>query len=310
VYDEASYTAKSGGQIISDGGSPITAKGILWSTTKDAKIETTTTFTNEGIGNATFISILTNLVPGTIYFVKAYARNSIGVAYGTEREFKATPIKPVISPASFIAQYSSSVEVRSSIVYDGGSPVLDFGFVYHTATNPTLTNGKKVPYGTNTNGRSRDINFSSSIDNLQNGVKYFITSYVKTAETTVYGTPELTYTTLATSPKVSTLIASNIGYTNAKITGVVVNNGGATVTEKGVVIGESNNPTYNSYKDLFFFTSHGDDDTKENTAYQNSKVFATEFVTTFLFTYVIFTAAFEGKIINIIITIIIKYYYY
>jgi hypothetical protein len=247
VYDEASYTAKSGGQIISDGGSPITAKGILWSTTKDAKIETTTTFTNAGIGNATFISILTNLVPGTIYFVKAYARNSIGVAYGTEREFKATPIKPVISPASFIAQYSSSVEVRSSIVYDGGSPVLDFGFVYHTATNPTLTNGKKVPYGTNTNGRSRDINFSSSIDNLQNGVKYFITSYVKTAETTVYGTPELTYTTLATSPKVSTLIASNIGYTNAKITGVVVNNGGATVTEKGVVIGESNNPTYNSY---------------------------------------------------------------
>ena len=65
------------------------------------------------------------------------------------------------------------------------------------------------------------------------------------------------------------------------------------------------NPSYNSYKELFFFTSHGDDDEKDNNAYQNSKVFATEFVTTFLFTYVIFTAAFEGKIINIIITIII-----
>jgi hypothetical protein len=247
VYDESSYSAKSGGQIISDGGSPITAKGILWSTTKDAKIETTTTFTNAGTGNATFISELTNLVPGTTYYVKAYARNSIGVAYGTEREFKATPLKPVISPASFIAKYSSSVEVRSSVVYDGGSPVLDFGFVYHTASNPTLSNGKKVPYGTNTNGRSRDINFSSTIDNLQSGVTYYITSYVTTAVMTVYGTPEITYTTSSTIPRVSTLIASNIGFNSARITGTVINNGGASVTEKGVVVGESNNPTYNSF---------------------------------------------------------------
>ena len=162
VSNNTGYIAKSGGQIISNGGASITAKGILWSTTKDAKIETTTTFTSDGSGEASYVSNLTNLVPGTTYYVKAYARNSIGVGYGTEIEFKATPLSPVIAQASFITQYSSSVEVRSSIIYDGGSPVLDFGFVYHTITNPSLTNGAtKVPYGNSTNGRSRDINFSS-----------------------------------------------------------------------------------------------------------------------------------------------------
>lgn len=253
VSNNTGYIAKSGGQIISNGGASITAKGILWSTTKDAKIETTTTFTSDGSGEASYVSNLTNLVPGTTYYVKAYARNSIGVGYGTEIEFKATPLSPVIAQASFITQYSSSVEVRSSIIYDGGSPVLDFGFVYHTITNPTLTNGAtKVPYGNSTNGRSRDINFSSSIDNLQSGKKYFITSYVKTAIATVYGTPEITYTTSSTSPKVSTLTVSNIGFNDAKITGLVVNNGGSTVTEKGVVVGESPNPTYNGYGTLKF----------------------------------------------------------
>lgn len=246
VYDETSTTAKSGGQILSDGGSPISSKGIVWSITTNPIVETSTTFTNAGSGNATFISDINNLVPGTTYYVKAYAKNSIGTAYGTQRQFKAIPLKPVISSASFIAQYSSSVEVRSAIVYDGGSPVLDFGFVYHTSTNPTLSNGKKVQYGNNTNGKTRDINFSSTIDNLQSGVKYFITSYVTTAVMTVYGTPELTYTTSSSTPKVSTLSFSNVGFNSAQISGIVLNNGGTAVIEKGVVIGETPNPFYNS----------------------------------------------------------------
>jgi hypothetical protein len=252
VYDETSYTAKSGGQISSDGGSPILSKGIVWSVNPNPTITNSTTLTSVGSGNASFVSDMINLVPGTTYYVKAYARNAIGVAYGTERQFKASPLKPVIAAASFIAQYASSVEVRSTIVYDGGSPVLDFGFVYHTASNPTIATGKKVQYGNNTNGKTRDINFSSSIDGLQAGVTYYITSYVTTAITTVYGTPELVYTTSASTPKVSTLSFSNVGFNNAKITGLILNNAGSAVFEKGVVIGQSPNPTYNSFANSTF----------------------------------------------------------
>ena len=252
------YTAKSGGKIISNGGSPITAKGILWSTTKDAKIETTTTTsTSQGPGPtifpATFTSDLTSLEPGKTYYVKAYARNAIDIAYGAEIEFKATPLSPVIAPASFVNKYANSVEVLSSIIYDGGSPVRDFGFVYHTISNPTLTNGgTKEPYGNNTNGISKNISFSSLLNNLKSGFTYFITSYVTTDVKTVYGTPEITFTPASTKPKVSTLTSSDIGFNSAKITGLVVDNGGAKVTEKGVVVGESNNPTINTFGNTTF----------------------------------------------------------
>jgi glycerol uptake facilitator-like aquaporin len=67
-----------------------------------------------------------------------------------------------------------------------------------------------------------------------------------------------------------------------------------------------NDVKYNSYSELYHFTSHGDDDRKHNTSYRDSKVFGTEFVTTFLFTYVIFTAAFEGKLDIIIMINIVK----
>ena len=259
VSNNTGYIAKSGGNIISNGGSPITAKGILWSKTKDAKIETTTTSTNQGPGPAifpaTFTSDLTSLEPGTTYYVKAYARNVIDVAYGAEIEFKATPLSPVIAPASFVNKYANSVEVLSSIIYDGGSPVRDFGFVYHTSPNPTLTNGgTKEPYGNNTNGISKNINFSSLLNNLKSGFTYYITSYVTTDVKTVYGTPEITFTPASTKPKVTTLTPnpSDIGFNSAKITGLVVDNGGATVTEKGVVVGESANPTINGYGTLKF----------------------------------------------------------
>jgi hypothetical protein len=132
--------------------------------------------------------------------------------------------------------------------------VLDFGFVYHTSPNPTLlTNGvTKVPYGNNTNGISRNINFSSSIENLQSGVPYYITSYLRTKETSVYGTPVLPFTPASVKPKVSTITASDVGFNSAKITGIVVDNGGAKVTEKGVVVGESNNPTINTFGNTTF----------------------------------------------------------
>jgi hypothetical protein len=261
VTNNTGKTAKSGGIITSNGGSSITARGILWSTTKGAKIESTIlNFTNLGSGPTTFPSTFTsdliNLEPGKFYYVQAYARNAIDVAYGAEIEFQATPVQPEIAPASLVNSFANSVEVRSSIIYDGGSPVLDFGFVYHTSPNPTLlTNGViKEPYGNNTNGISRNINFSSSIQNLQSGVKYYITSYLKTKETPVYGIPVLTFTPASTKPKVSTLSPSpsDIGFNSAKITGLVVDNGGATVTEKGVVVGESNNPTINGYGTLRF----------------------------------------------------------
>ena len=85
-------TATSGGNVISDGGSPVTARGIIWSTFPNPTIGLTTKTTNgTGIGN--FTSDFTELLPNTTYYVRAYATNSAGTGYGNEQTFKTLEAK-------------------------------------------------------------------------------------------------------------------------------------------------------------------------------------------------------------------------
>ncbi|MBW6502512.1 MAG: hypothetical protein K0B05_14070, partial [Bacteroidales bacterium] len=87
-------TAVSGGNITDDGGGAITARGVCWSST----LQTPTVAdskTEEGSGTESFTSNLTGLEPGTTYYVRAYAVNSAGTAYGTVKSFPTEQIKTV-----------------------------------------------------------------------------------------------------------------------------------------------------------------------------------------------------------------------
>jgi uncharacterized protein (TIGR02145 family) len=82
--------AVSGGVISSDGGAPITAKGICWSTTSNPTI--TGNKTNDGTGSVSFTSQLSGLQEGAKYYVRAYATNSKGTSYGNEVSFTSNEI--------------------------------------------------------------------------------------------------------------------------------------------------------------------------------------------------------------------------
>ncbi len=79
------YSAKAGGVVSSGGGSEVTERGIYWGTA--ANPVTTGTKLALGSGTGSFADSLANLVPGTTYYVTAYAINSIGTAYGEEKSF-------------------------------------------------------------------------------------------------------------------------------------------------------------------------------------------------------------------------------
>ena len=74
-------TAESGGNVLSIGGAPLTARGICWSTTDNPSI-TDNVIPDAGTTTGEFTSIITGLTPGTVYFVRAFATNSAGTAYG------------------------------------------------------------------------------------------------------------------------------------------------------------------------------------------------------------------------------------
>ena len=80
VSNIAPTTAMSGGNITADGGADITARGICWSTLQTPTISGN--HTTDGTGTGSFNSTMTGLTPNTTYYVRAYATNSEGTAYG------------------------------------------------------------------------------------------------------------------------------------------------------------------------------------------------------------------------------------
>ena len=78
-------TADGGGEVTSDNGASVTARGVCWSTNSSPTLSDN--HTSDGTGTGTFASALTNLSSSTQYYVRAYATNSYGTNYGNEETF-------------------------------------------------------------------------------------------------------------------------------------------------------------------------------------------------------------------------------
>ena len=100
-------SAVCGGTIVDTGGDEISAKGVVWSTVSNPTIALSTK-TNQGNGSDAFTSTLTGLLPGTRYYVRAYAKNKCGTSYGNEVSFMTTgqPIEFMKAANSFVVSES------------------------------------------------------------------------------------------------------------------------------------------------------------------------------------------------------------
>jgi hypothetical protein len=78
-------TATAGGEVTADGGDRVTARGVVWSIESSPTFSSPHTIDGNGIG--AFVSEITGLDPGVTYYVRAYAVNSAGAAYGEEISF-------------------------------------------------------------------------------------------------------------------------------------------------------------------------------------------------------------------------------
>ena len=88
VTDITATSAVCGGNVTSDGGNAVTARGICWSTSSNPTTSDNTTYNGSGTGS--FTANIAGLDEGTTYYVRAYAVNSQGTAYGTQKTFTTT----------------------------------------------------------------------------------------------------------------------------------------------------------------------------------------------------------------------------
>lgn len=227
--------AFSGGNITSDGSSPITSKGVVWDTSSNPTIALTTK-TNDGPGSANFIStITTTLNIGTTYYVRAYATNTVGTSYGNELIYKPLARLPTVTfngSSEPINQNitSSTATATATVSSDGGSPITARGFCWSTTSEPTVALSTKT-IETGTIG-----NFSSLITNLLGNTTYYVGAYA----TNNAGTKYIYYkfkTLNATLPTVLTINSSNISAYQATINANVTSDGGSPITARGIVYG-------------------------------------------------------------------------
>ncbi|MCK9616352.1 MAG: hypothetical protein M0R21_00790 [Lentimicrobiaceae bacterium] len=85
VYNITSTTAECRGEVTNDGGYTVYARGVCWSIYSNPTISDA--HTNDQSGMGTFYSYMTDLQPNTTYYVKAYASNTYGTAYGSQIYF-------------------------------------------------------------------------------------------------------------------------------------------------------------------------------------------------------------------------------
>ena len=105
-------TASAGGHISSDGGELVTARGFCWSTNPNPT--TADSVTANGAGTGTYLSNITGLTTGTSYYLRAYATNSIGTAYGNELTFQTQYVQARLDAGETPKQiYNSGIPLDS-----------------------------------------------------------------------------------------------------------------------------------------------------------------------------------------------------
>lgn len=122
ISDWTLSTATTGGNVL-DQGIPavVTARGVAWSTSHNPTIADSHTV--DGSGNGSYASNITGLIAGTAYYIRAYATNSTGTAYGAERSIVPQAITLTVSQTSCNTS-SFDCNVQGRICY---TPALSAG---------------------------------------------------------------------------------------------------------------------------------------------------------------------------------------
>lgn len=226
-------SASSGGNITADNGGSILARGVCWNTSSNPTLSNSKT--TNGIGIGTFTSSLTGLVGNTTYYVRAYAINSAGTDYGNQVSFLTSPGVPMLTSAEGTTITGTSAISGGNVTSDGGATVITRGICFATSANPTIANTTVVATGT-------IGSFTCNLTGLTVNTTYYVRAYATNSAGIVYGN-QITFTTLsATIPTVTTTSVTIFTSTSATLGGNVSSDGYATVIERGVYYGTSQNP--------------------------------------------------------------------
>ncbi len=230
-------TAISGGTISSQGTTEVTKRGVCWSESIDPDLNDS--FTDDGGGPGTFQSTLSDLLPETTYYVRAYATNIAGTAYGNNQSFTTqTGDKPMVSTSPATNITATTATTGGTVTSEGDTPVFARGVCWSNSGTPDLNDDHTY------NGTGMG-NFVSELINLEANTDYYIRAYATNSSGTSYGATQFFTTTAGDKPMVSTSPITNITNNSATGGGTVTSEGDTPVSERGVCWSKNGTPDIN-----------------------------------------------------------------
>ena len=225
--DVTASSAKLTATVVTDNGAAITERGFVWVQGEG----TPTTSSSKQIVDGTtgeFTATLTGLNPNQKYSFRAYAVNAKGTTYGVVMTFNTVIGLPSVGATTVSGITSTSATLSSKVESHGGETVSEVGFYYSTDPAVNDENSTKVDL------RYSGDSFSADISGLSICTKYYVKSYVKNSVGTVFG-PVMNFMTDSSTPVVTTVGHSNLAATSVDLSGTVVTDNGAAITERGFV---------------------------------------------------------------------------
>jgi uncharacterized protein (TIGR02145 family) len=228
-------TASGGGNVTDQGATPVTARGVCWSLQQLPTLQDG--HTTDGTGTGSFTSNLTDLLPATVYFVRAYATNSAGTSYGNQVQFTSDAgATPTVTTANITNITTTTATGGGNVTVQGTTEVTTRGICWSTTQNPTITNSHTSD-GTGTGA------FTSNLTNLSPATIYYVRAYATNAAGISYGNQVQFTTSVSQTPTVTTTNITNISTTTATGGGNVIAQGMTAVTVRGVCWSTTQNPT-------------------------------------------------------------------
>jgi len=238
--------------IRKDGGASILESGFVISTNPGPTINDTRV---KNTGNSTpdngvykLSGGVYNLQHATIYYIRSYAVNSVGLSYGAESSFKTNNyLLPWVSFGGVISTDATKITITGTLIDTGGDPTTVRGFVVGSTVNPTLND--KVWTDTSLYAHTQDL-FTGYITGLNPNQTYHCRVYAQNTMGVVYGTDFTATTKNISAPIVDVINIDFLGYTSQFVSSSVIGYGGNDILEAGFVYSTNAVPTINDIKVL------------------------------------------------------------
>ena len=228
------------GNIMDEGDPSYTERGFVYGTTHNPMIDSDTKLVALGKGVGEFSANAQNLEVGKIYFVRAYATNEQGIAYGEEVTADFTAVMPEIKTliVTDILRGEGKASFWGNIISVGDPVYTERGFVYGIMHNPTIDNDSIILVAGNSAGE-----YTANISDLQVGLIYYLRAYAKNDYGITYG-DEMTADFTAIMPEVETVSAEVLNSSTVYLIGKITKDGDPKYTERGFIYGTMHTPTY------------------------------------------------------------------